>query len=75
MIHDKFTRLAGKLSRQRIHQLRKTANGICQICTQPSFDKTRCADHQMENTVSMLKWTRSKHGIPLDWPKHKRFKK
>lgn len=34
-INDQFSHLVGKVSRQRIHQLRRKAEGLCGICSKP----------------------------------------
>lgn len=45
-IEDGLTNLAGKVSRARIHQLRKQAKGLCIICTRKSKGGRYCPTHE-----------------------------
>lgn len=42
-IEDEFTGL--KVSRQRLHQLRKQKKGICSTCTEPIYLGKLCKKH------------------------------
>jgi len=77
MIHDKFTAIRHTMSRQQLWQIRRNAEGKCCICSKPlaPTSKTRCVEHAKGSTISNFKNQRKKLGIPLDWPKHKRFNK
>ena len=46
-IQDEFTKLQGKVSRQRIWQLRKKAQGLCIICGKIALypDSGLCMQH------------------------------
>lgn len=75
MIKDEFTSLVKKLGRQRVWQLRKERDGLCVICGKKIFKKMRCKEHYFYNKKAAFKNSRTKAGIPLDWPKHKHFNK
>lgn len=47
-IQDEFSRLRGKVSRQRIYMLRKERDGICHQCTELAIDQSLyCAEHKL----------------------------
>lgn len=49
LIHDEFTHLKGKVSRQRIYQLRKKRDGLCAICGKLALYSGICVEHRFKN--------------------------
>lgn len=47
-IRDRFTRLKGKMSRQRLWQLRKASRGHCITCGKPAVTANHCLRHAIK---------------------------
>jgi len=77
MIHDKFTAIRHTMSRQQLWQMRKTEKGLCSLCSKPMAhgSKTRCDEHAETSRKYNRKKMRERLGIPIDWPRYKRFNK
>jgi hypothetical protein len=57
-----------EISRQRKWQLRKKAEGKCELCGEPSAGGVHCEKHKKMNRIYYRSKYRLKKGIPLDAP-------
>lgn len=47
-IKDKFSKLAGKFSTQRIYQMRQAARGLCSLCPEKAVVSGFCLEHAVK---------------------------
>ncbi len=57
-IKDEFTKLKGKVSRQRIYQLRKVRDGRCAKCGKKESNRGLCEFHARRSALNWKKWNR-----------------
>ena len=56
------------MSRQRRWQLKKVAEGKCQICSKPLFSSSLCEEHTLRGRDRNFVRYRDKVGIDVDAP-------